>query len=198
MRIIILSVISLFLLPFITFGQFEGFATAEYILKGKIIGNDTMPHIYVKEIIIFPERKFESKREARRYGRLVKNVKVALPYAKMANNTLAEINNHLLTLEDEKSKRKYINKMDKLLRDEYEEELKKLTITQGRILIKLIDRETGNTSYYLVQELKGNFSAFLWQSIARLFGEDLKENYDEQGEDKLIEEIIILIENGQL
>jgi uncharacterized protein DUF4294 len=193
-----LYIIPILLLPILSSGQFESLAAAEYVIKGKIIEGDTLPHIYVKEIIIFPEREFNTKREARRYNRLIRNIKVALPYAKMANNTLTEINNHLLTLDSEQSKKKYINKMDKVLRNEYEEELKKLTISQGRILIKLIDRETGNTSFYLVKELKGNFSAFLWQSLARLFGENLKDDYDEHGEDKLIEEIIILIENGQL
>lgn len=191
-------IIFLMLFPLISFSQYEGLSSDEYVVKGKVVEGDTLPHIYVKEIVIFPEREFKTKREMRRYRRLVRNVKVTLPYAKLANNKLNEIENHLLTLDDEKSKRKYINKMDRVLREEYEEELKKLTISQGRILIKLIDRETGNTSYYLVKELKGSFSAFLWQSLAKLFGEDLKDEYDKEGEDKLIEEIIVLIENGQL
>ena len=82
--------------------------------------------------------------------------------------------------------------------DRYKDELKKLTITQGRILIKLIDRETNNTSYYIIKEYRGSFSAFFWQSIARIFGENLKAEYNPEDEDKLIEDIVIRIENGQL
>ena len=84
----------------------------------------------------------------------------------------------------------------KKLQSEFEGELKKLTIKQGIILVKLIDRETGNTSYELVKQLRGSFSAFLWQSLARLFGSNLKLEYDPYGEDKLIEEIVVMIEQG--
>lgn len=190
--------IFLLFLPFMLAAQHENWASNNYVVKGKVVNGDTLPHILVKEIIIFPEREFKTKKEVRRYRRLIKNIKVAMPYAKLAHRKLAAINSELMTIESEKSKRKYINRMDKLLREEYEDDLKKLTISQGRILIKLIDRETGDTSYHLVKELKGSFSAFLWQSLARLFGENLKDDYDEKGEDKLIEEIIILIENDQL
>jgi pyruvate dehydrogenase complex dehydrogenase (E1) component len=81
---------------------------------------------------------------------------------------------------------------------EFEDDLTKLTITQGRLLIKLIDRETGNTSFDLVKELRGSFSAFFWQAIARLFGSNLKSTFDKDGEDKLIDQILVLIDNGQL
>ena len=91
---------------------------------------------------------------------------------------------------------KYIKESEKKLFDEFEKPLKHLTITQGRILIKLIDRETGNTSYQLIKTLKGNFSAFLWQGIARLFGSSLKSEYDAEGDDKAIEAIVNAIDAG--
>ena len=81
---------------------------------------------------------------------------------------------------------------------EFEEELRSLTITQGRLLIKLIDRETGHTSFELVRELRGSFPAFFWQTIARLFGSNLKTKFDPAGEDELIDQIILLIESGQI
>jgi hypothetical protein len=84
------------------------------------------------------------------------------------------------------------------LMEEFSDELKSLTITQGRLLIKLIDRETGNTSYELLRELRGSFSAFFWQTVARLFGSNLKTTFDAEGEDKLIDQIVVLIENGQI
>ena len=89
-----------------------------------------------------------------------------------------------------------MKQVEKELLDEYEDDLKKLTITQGRILIKLVDRETGATSYELVKELRGSFSAFFWQAFARIFGSTLKAEYDPYGEDRLIEEIVLLIDNG--
>ncbi|NOZ45406.1 MAG: DUF4294 domain-containing protein [Chlorobi bacterium] len=169
-----------------------------YIVEGKINDNDTTLHVNLKEVIVFAPQKFKNKRQKRKYYRLVRNLKKVYPYAKLANLKLKEIETHLGTLDTEIARKKYIKSADKQLRDEFEDELVKLTITQGRLLIKLIDRETGNTTYHLVKELKGNFSAFLWQSLARLFGENLKDDFEEEGEDKLIDQILIMIDNGQL
>ena len=84
------------------------------------------------------------------------------------------------------------------MKKQYGPELTNLTITQGRLLIKLIDRETNNTSYDLIKQFRGSFTAFVWQSVARVFGENLKDEYNANEEDKYIEEILIRIENGQL
>ncbi len=171
---------------------------ASYVLYGVIIDGDTLLLSSIDEVYIFPMRKFKSEKDLRRYRRLIRNVKKAYPYAKLAKKKLDEIEANLLKLKTEKARKEYIKQVEKEIIDEYEDELKKLTITQGRILIKLIDRETGDTSYQLVKELRGSFSAFFWQALARLFGSNLKSEFDAQGEDKLINEIVILIENGQL
>ncbi len=171
---------------------------ASYVLYGVIVNGDTLLLSSIDEVYIFPMRKFKSERDLRRYRRLIRNVKKAYPYAKLAKKKLDEIEANLLKLKTEKARKEYIKQVEKEIIDEYEDELKKLTITQGRILIKLIDRETGETSYQLVKELRGSFSAFFWQALARLFGSNLKSEFDAQGEDKLINEIVILIENGQL
>jgi len=169
-----------------------------FVLYGVIIDGDTLLLSSIDEVYIFPFRKFKSKRDLRRYRRLIRNVKKAYPYAKLAKKKLDEIEANFAKLKTEKARKQYIKQVEKEIRYEYEDELKKLTITQGRILIKLIDRETGDTSYELVKEFRGSFSAFFWQAIARLFGSNLKSEFDAQGEDKLINEIVILIENGQL
>ncbi len=91
-----------------------------------------------------------------------------------------------------------IKAQEKKLRAQFEDELVRLTITQGRILIKLVDRETGNTTYEVLKELKGGFNAFLFQGIALLFGSSLKSEYDAIEEDRMIEDIIVRIENGML
>ncbi|UCH15201.1 MAG: DUF4294 domain-containing protein [Bacteroidales bacterium] len=171
---------------------------ATYVLYGIIIDGDTLLLSSIDEVYIFPQKKFKSRRDLRRYRRLVRNVKKAYPYAKLAKKKLIEIETNLAKLETEKARKAYVKQAEKEIREEYEDELKKLTITQGRILIKLIDRETGETSYELLKQLRGSFSAFFWQALARLFGSNLKTEFDAQGEDKLINEIVILIENGQL
>ncbi|MBN2348870.1 MAG: DUF4294 domain-containing protein [Bacteroidales bacterium] len=169
-----------------------------HVLYRVVEDGDTMYLASLKEVFIFPQHNFKSKRDMRRYRRLIYNVKKAYPYAILASKTIKEIDENIGKLKTEKARKDYLKKMEKQLFDRYEDELKKLTITQGRILIKLIDRETGDTSYDLVKDFRGKFSAFLWQTIARLFGTDLKAEFDPQGEDRLINEIVILIENGQL
>lgn len=169
-----------------------------YVARAVIIDGDTMWVADLDEVYIFPAKKFKNRRERRRYTRLIYNIKKAYPWAKLAGEKLAEVEKHIVTLETEKEQREYIKEVEKELLGDYKEDLKKLTVTQGRILIKLVDRETGDTSYELVRELRGNLSAAFWQALARLFGSNLKSEFDAEGEDRLIEEIIILIENGQL
>lgn len=168
------------------------------VVYGIVSEGDTMLLSSIDEVYIFPRRKFTSKRDMRRYQRLIRNVKKAYPYAKLAKNMYEEMNTHFLTLKTEKEKKEYIKEVEKEIKDKFEDDLKNLTITQGRILIKLIDREIGETSYDLVKELRGSFSAFFWQTLARLFGSNLKSEFDAEGEDKLINEIVIMIEHGAL
>ncbi|GAB4301585.1 MAG: DUF4294 domain-containing protein [Ignavibacteriaceae bacterium] len=169
-----------------------------YLVTCKIIDGDTVPFISLREVIIIPPREFKNERERKRYQRLVRNIKKVLPYARIASSKFNEINNTLPNLKTEKERKQYIEKMNDELKAEFEDDIRNLTISQGRLLIKLIDRETGYTSYQVIKDLKGSFSAFMWQSIARMFGSNLKYEYDAEEEDKYIEEIIILIDNGQL
>jgi hypothetical protein len=169
-----------------------------YVARAIVIDGDTLWVANLDEVYIFPTRKFTSRKERRRYTRLIHNIKRVYPWAKLVGETLAEVEEHIGTLETEKEQKAYIKEVEKELLGNYKEDLKKLTVTQGRILIKLVDRETGDTSYELVKEMRGNISAAFWQALARLFGSNLKSEYDAKGEDRLIEEIIVLIENGQL
>ena len=168
------------------------------VLYGLILDGDTLFLSTIDEVYIFPEKRFSSRWEYRRYRRLIRNVKKAYPYAKLAKRKFDEITVHFETLNSEKAKKAYIKQVEKEIKYEFEGELKKLTITQGRILIKLIDREIGETSYDLLKELRGSFSAFFWQTVARLFGTNLKSEFDPLGEDRLINEIVLMIERGAL
>ena len=169
-----------------------------YVVRAVVIDGDTLWVADLDEVYIFPTKKFKNRRERRRYTRLIYNVKKAYPWAKLAGEKLSEVEVHLISLKTEKEQKDYMKLVEKELLKDYKEDLKKLTITQGRILIKLVDRQTGDTSYELVKELRGNISAVFWQTLARLFGSNLKSVYDADGEDRLIEEIVVLIENGQL
>ncbi len=174
------------------------YINGDNVLYGVVIDGDTILLSTIDEVYIFPKRRFSSNRDMRRYQRLIRNVKKAYPYAKLAKKKYDEVNAHFLTLKTERAKKEYIKQVEQEIKDEFEGDLKNLTITQGRILIKLIDREIGETSYDLVKELRGSFPAFFWQTVARIFGSNLKSRFDAEGEDKLINEIVIMIEHGAL
>jgi hypothetical protein len=128
----------------------------------------------------------------------VRYVKKVYPYALTINNIFKETEFVLAQMDNEREKKLYIKTKEKELKKEFEGSIREMTYTQGRILIKLVDRETGHTSYELVQHFKGNISAIFWQSIARVFSTNLKYEYDAQGDDKWIEEIVTKIESGTL
>ncbi len=171
-------------------------------VHAKIENGDTIIISYMNDIDIFadtankPKPVFQTKREERKFNRLVYNLKKVYPYAKMAKYKLNLMNQRFLTLKTEKERKEFTKQTEKEIRAQFEEELKNLTINQGRLLIKLIDRETGQTSYELVKELRGTFSAVFWQTMARLFGSNLKTKYDASGEDQVIEDILIAIDAG--
>lgn len=167
-----------------------------FFTNGIVIDGDTFPYLKLYRVIIYPERKFKSKRQYQRYTRLMYNVKIVYPYAVLIGNFYRQIEEDLQNIPNESDKKKYLKKKEKELRDQYEETLIDLTFTQGRLLIKLIDRETSNTTFDVIQEFKGTMSAIFWQSLARVFGTNLKTEYDAKEEDQMIEEIIAKIENG--
>ncbi len=175
------------------FDNYEG-----YLVYGDVIDGDTVIHVGLRQIIIRPPFRFKSRKQYRRYSRLVRYVKKVYPYSLIVSEQLSDIHSHLDDYKTEKEKKAYLKKKEQELKDEFEGKLRKLTYTQGRILVKLINRETGYTTYAIVKELKGSLNAFFWQSVARLFGNNLKMEYDPQGDDKMIEDIVIRIENGEL
>ncbi len=168
------------------------------VLYARIIDGDTVPVVPLKQVTIVSMKIINSKINARRYTKLVRNVKKVYPYAKLAGIKLREYEVLLLAAESDKERKQLMKQAEDELKEEYEDDLRKLTFSQGRILIKLVDRETGDSSYELVQELRGRFVAFFWQTFARIFGYDLKARYDPEGEDKEIENIVRLIESGKI
>ncbi|HKL34359.1 MAG TPA: DUF4294 domain-containing protein [Tangfeifania sp.] len=169
--------------------------TTDFMI-GIVEGEDTLIHKNIQEVWVMPPRRFESRRHERRYNRYVNKVKKVLPYAKEAGRLLEKYEPVYFALEEQSDRRQLMKKLEDELMSRYKDELKKMTISEGRILLKLIDRETSRTSFKLLKDFRGGFSAFFWQGIARLFGSDLKAEYDPEGEDRMLEEIVTLVEVG--
>jgi len=166
------------------------------VTRAVVEGSDTLPIIELPEVMVYERRDFEYLYLKRRYRRMIRNIKKAYPYAQIAGVKLKELDDHLATLDNEKEQKAYINQAEKEIMDQFEKQVKRLTVTQGIILVKLIDRETGRTSYQVIKELKGGFTAFFWQGIARIFGNNLKTKYDPENQDKVMEDIVLGIEAG--
>lgn len=159
---------------------------------------DTIPIYRLDDVRIEAVMTARMRREAERLDRLTRNVIKVYPYARVTARLLSEYEHDLSALEKQQDKDLYLKLAEAELRAEFEEEVKDLTMTQGRVLIKLIDRETGHTSYDLVKQLRGSFQAWMWQGVARVFGNDLKDDYDPEGDDALVESVVRRIENGEL
>lgn len=165
-------------------------------VEARIEDGDTILVIELQPVDFIAPREFTSRREARRYNRLVRNVKTVYPYAQLAGVMFREYLNELEQYDSERQRREFTREAEKNVRNTFEEDLKRLTFSQGLILLKLIDRETQHTSYDILKDFRGTFSAVFWQSFGRLFGFNLRTKYDPQGEDEMIEEIVQLIEAG--
>ncbi len=188
-----LLVISVFISArLLLFGQEQNLI----VLPVAVVDGDTIPYVRLSESEVFGYKIFKSSREERQYDRLVRNVRIVYPYAKLAGEMLKDYEQILLNTASEKERKKIMKDLEDELNREYGDELKKLTVTQGKILIKLIDRQTGESSFDLVKDLRGSFRAFFYQSFARIFGLNLKVKYDPEGEDKSIETIVRMIERG--
>jgi protein subunit release factor A len=160
---------------------------AEFFPHSDTAKVETLPPVYVYH--------WKNKKDYRNYRRTVYNLKKVYPYAKIAKNKLAELNAKYQSGSN-KEKKEIVKTLEKELFSEFEAPLKNLTVSQGRMLIKLIDRETGKTSYSVLKEFKGGFKAVFWQGVARLFGNNLKSEYDKYGEDKILEELVLTCEDG--
>lgn len=166
----ILLVLSL--LPFSLMSQSDKSYIPEFNYDS-IILNSEIPVIMGQEVIVTPGKKYRSRREQRRYSKLIRNFKKVYPYAKLINKTMDDLEKDIEDIPTDRLKQQYIRHREKQLRKQYGKEIKKLTISQGLLLIKLIDRETGDTSYQILKELKGGLLAGTFQGLARLFGHDL-------------------------
>lgn len=169
-----------------------------YLVPICIYKGDTIPSITLPDVYIFKPLKFRNDKERKEYYRLVYNVKKTFPISQEINRTIIETYEYLETLPNEKIRQKHIKRVEKGLKEQYTARMKKLSFAQGKLLIKLVDRQSNQTSYELVKAFMGPFKAGLYQTFAGLFGASLKKQYDPEGDDRMIERIVLQVQNGQL
>ena len=180
------------------FAQEQTTTIKGFLVPACIYDGDTIPDLRMPTLYVFKPIVFKNKKKQKEYNRLVRNVKRTLPIAKEVNRAIIETYEYLLTLPDEKSRQKHLQLVEKGLKQQYTPRLKKLTFSQGKLLIKLIDRETDSSSYELVKAFLGPFKAGFYQAFAAIFGASLKKEYHPEGEDAEIERIVLLVESGQI
>ena len=169
-----------------------------YLTPMCVYNGDTIPYVKLPTVYIFKPLKFKSKREWMKYYKLIRDVKKVLPISKEINSAIIETYEYMMTLPNEKARQRHIKSVEKGLKEQYTPRLKKLSFNQGKLLIKLVDRQTKSTGYELVKAFMGSFKAGFYQTFAALFGASLKKQYDPMGDDALTERVILMVESGQL
>ena len=166
---------------------------------GKVFeGGDSIQYMEMNNVYVFPPVVFENEKQAGAYMRLVKNVKAVLPIAKEAKMIMMETAEYLETLPNAKAREEHLERVEKSIMKEYKPRMKKLTYSQGKLLIKLIYRESHSSGYELIQAFLGPLRAGFYQAFAWAFGASLKKEYDPEGVDRLTERIVLMVEAGQL
>lgn len=166
---------------------------------GKVLhGKDSIQYVELNNVYVYPPQVFKTPKQRQRYNRLVYNVKKVLPIAKEVNHIIIETYEYLQTLPNKKAKDQHMKLVEACIKKEYTPRMKKLTLTQGKLLIKLVYRECNSSSYQLVKAFLGPIRAGFYQAFAWTFGASLTKRYDPEGDDKETERVVRLVESGQL
>lgn len=176
----------------------QSYKRKQVVLPVEAYKGDTIPVVHLKDVYIYQRPKFKNRRQERYYWRNVRDVKKTLPIAREVRGIIIETYEYLLTLPDEKLREEHLTAVEKGMLAQYTPQMKKLTFSQGKMLIKLIDRECDQTGYELIRTFMGSFKAGFYQTFAALFGASLKRDYDPDGDDAEIEEIIYWVDQGVL
>ena len=166
---------------------------------GKVLHQgDSIQYMEMNNVYVYPQLTFKNKKQAQAYMRLVTNVKKVLPIAKEAKQLLYETSEILETIPTKDERDAHMKKVESEIFKTYKPRMKKLTYSQGKLLIKLIDRECHSSSYEMIQAFMGPFRAGFWQVFAWSFGASLKKGYDAEGVDRLTERVVLMVEAGQI
>ena len=166
---------------------------------GKVLdGKDSIQYVEMNNVYVYPQPVFKNEKQRQAYNRLVFNVKKVLPIAKECNAIILETYEYLQTLPDKKARDEHMKLVEKDIRQTYTPRMKKLTYSQGKLLIKLVYRECNSSSYSLIQAFLGPIRAGFWQAFAWAYGASLTKTYDPEGVDRLTERVVRMVESGQL
>lgn len=166
---------------------------------GKVLnGSDSIQYVEMNNVYVYPDMTFKDKKRREAYNRLVYNVKKVLPIAKEINLMILETYEYLQTLPNDKAKKEHMKRVEVSLTKEYGPRMKKLTFSQGKLLIKLVNRECNSSSYELIQAFLGPVKAGVWQAFAWAFGASLTKKYKPESTDRLTERVVRMVEAGQL
>jgi hypothetical protein len=166
---------------------------------GKVLeGGDSIQYMEMYNVYVYPELEFKNERQKQSYLRLVKNVKTVLPIAKEVNAILIETAEYLDQLPTEEEKNAHIKRVEKSIMQQYKPRMKKLTYSQGKLLIKLVDRECNSSAYDMIKAFFGPIRSGFYQAYASAYGASLRKRYDPDGADKLTERVVLMVESGQL
>ena len=162
-----------------------------------LVDGDSIQYMELSNVYVYPELTFKSKRQQQAYTRLVKNVKKVLPIAKQVRQIIIETAEFTETLPPSE-RDAHLKKVEQSIVKEYKPQMKKLTFSQGKLLIKLVDRECHSTAYEAMQAFIGPIRSGMWQAFAWMFGASLKKGYEPEGTDRLTERVVLMVEAGQL
>ena len=178
--------------------QAQNYRSKQVRLPVELYDGDTIPVVHLPNVYIYRPPSFDNRRQERFYWRNVRDVKKTLPIAREVRGIIIETYEYLLTIPDEKAREAHLSAVEKGMLAQYTPQMKKLTFRQGKMLIKLIDRECQQTGFELIKVFMGSLKANFYQTFAALFGASLKKEYDPEVEDAELEEIIFWIDNGAL
>lgn len=159
---------------------------------------DSIQYVELNRIYVYPEMEFKNDRQRKKFSRLVKNVKKVLPLAKMAKSMMMETYEYIMTLPTEKERSEHLKLVEEDIKTTYTPVMKKLTFSQGKLLIKLIYRECNSSTYQLIKAFLGPVKAGFYQTFAWMFGASLTKQYDPDGKDRITERVVRMVEAGQL
>lgn len=197
---VLLALLTTYLLPLTSTAQELG--DPEFVPMVKVsktvVDGDTIQYMELQNVYVYPEPTFKNKRQQQAYTRLVRNVKKVLPIAKEVRQILIETAEYVETLPTKRERDEHLKRVEESIVKEYKPKMKKLTFSQGKLLIKLVDRECNSTAYEAIQAFVGPVRAGMWQAFAWMFGASLKKGYNPDGVDKLTERVVLMVEAGQL
>jgi hypothetical protein len=197
---VLLALLTSYILPLTSTAQELG--DPEFVPMVKVsktvVDGDTIQYMELQNVYVYPEPTFKNKRQQQAYTRLVRNVKKVLPIAKEVRQILIETAEYVETLPTKRERDEHLKRVEESIVKEYKPKMKKLTFSQGKLLIKLVDRECNSTAYEAIQAFVGPVRAGMWQAFAWMFGASLKKGYNPDGVDKLTERVVLLVEAGQL